>query len=594
MLVQSRDDFLHARSALLNASVIAVDTETTWTDDWDSRELMGILLHCRMPENPIYELSYYFPFRHYHDRTLFARHNENLPYEWLRDLSCVLQRTDCQYVGHGFKFDFKVLEREGIFLTGPLRDTLILSWMDNENKFSHELNELAKLVSDKKDRKELKDIAKHLGGWEKIPPEVMEKYACGDTRITFHLDEYFWPRLVEQELDGLYEREEKKLRILTKMEQRGIRIDTETALKLSEEARTKMQETLADFGYDPGKPSQLAHRLFGAQPEGLALPVLGGYSKRKSKEFPRGIPNMGEAVLSRLGHEECLRVLDYRSWQKANSTWYEGWFNKTTADSRIHPEFKQHGTVTTRLSCTKPNMQQIPRDVERTPVKSMLRSSEGTELWEFDYSQMEFRLGAIYAECEPILEAYTTGLDVHQLTSDRLRLEELTGLSKSEARYAAKQTNFLTIYGGGPAVLRYQIWRDARMDLPFQTAEEILDQFHKSYPEFRRIMKKCESVARTRGYVKMWTGRRRHFDVVWKHKDAFNSIIQGGCAEIIFDSMIQLHEEGFELVSQVHDSLWIEIPIESSEDDRAKIQKIMEWPTEQFEIPFPVDEKRLA
>lgn len=594
MLVQSREEFLQARTTLLKAAVIAVDTETNWTDDWDSRELMGISMHCRLPENGDYELSFYFPFRHNHDRTLFSKHNENLPYGWLRDLSCILERNDCIYVGHGFKFDFKVLEREGIYLTGTLRDTLILSWMDDENKFSHELNDLAKLVGDKKDRAELKNIAKSLGGWDKIPPEVMEKYASGDARITFHLHEYFWPRLIAQELDHLYEREEKKLRILTKIEQRGVAIDKDTAVKLSEEARTKMQEAKAQFGYDPAKPSQLAHRLFGAPPEGLALPILGGHSKRKSKEFPQGIPYMTEAVLSRLGVEEALRVLDWRSWQKANSTWYEGWFNKTSKDGRIHPEFKQHGTVTTRLSCTKPNMQQIPRDIERTPVKSMLRARSGFELWEFDYSQVEFRLGAIYADCEPILEAYQRGADVHQLTSDRLQLEQLTGLSKAEARYAAKQTNFLTIYGGGAAVLRYQIWRDARLDMPYTTAEEILAEFHRSYPEFKHIANKCESVARQRGYVKMWTGRRRHFDVVWKFKDAYNSIIQGGSAEIIYDSMIMLDEAGFEMVSQVHDSLWVEVPIETAEVDCQKIKEIMEWPGNQFGIPFPVDAKRLA
>jgi len=595
MLIQTREEFLQARTTLLKADVIAVDTETNWTDDWDARELMGISLHCRLPENVQYELSFYFPFRHNHDRTLFAEHNNNLPYEWLRDLSCVLERTDCIYVGHGFKFDFKVFEKEGIHITGQLRDTLLLSWMDDENKFSHELADLAKLVGDKKDRTELKNIGKHLGGWEKIPPEVMERYACGDVRICFRLHEIFWPRIVEQELEECYKHEEKRLRVLTKMEQRGIQIDKDTALRLSEEARTKMQDTLDEFGYDPGKPSQLAHRLFAAESEGgLGLPILGNPTKRKSKEFPRGLPNMSVSILSRLNHPEALRVLDYRSWQKANSTWYEGWFNKTTADSRIHPEFKQHGTVTTRWSCTRPNMQQIPRDIERTPVKRMLRSREGYELWEYDYSQMEFRLGAIYAECYPILEAYKTGTDVHQLTSDRLKLEELTGLPKAEARYAGKQTNFLTIYGGGPEVLRYQIWRDARLELPYSTASDILDEFHKSYPEWRKIMRKCEGTAKSRGYVKMWNGRRRHFDVVWKCKDAFNSIIQGGCAQIIFESMEELDDQGFEIVSQVHDALWIEVPVESSAEDQERIKKIMEWPSEKFGIPFPVDGKRLA
>jgi DNA polymerase I len=593
MLIQSREQFEHARTVLLDADTVAVDTETNWTDSWDLRELMGISTHCMIPENPNYDVSFYFPFRHEHNKNLFE--SKNLPFSWLRDLSPAFERTDCIYVGHGFKFDFKVFEKEGIYINGEVRDTLLLSWMEDENKFSHELGDLAKTVGDIKLRKELISIGKNLGGWNKIPPEVMELYACGDARITFLLYKYFWQVLENQELTKLYPREEKKLRILTKMEKRGIQIDKDTAIKLSEEALAKMQETLDEFGYDPAKPSQLAHRLFAAPPEGLGLKPIGGYSSRKSKEFaPYGIPNMSADTLSRLNHPECLRVLDYRSWQKANSTWYEGWFNKVASDGRIHPDFKQHGTITTRLSCTKPNMQQIPRDMEKTPVKSMLRAKEGYELWEFDYSQIEFRLGVIYAECTPVIEAYKQGFDVHQMTADRIGIQELSGLSQSEARYAGKQTNFLTIYGGGPTVLCYQLWRDAKIQLAFYVAEEILDGFDTTYPEFKKMRNKADSVGKSRGYVKLWTGRHCRFQWPSQTKDGFNRICQGGAAEIIFDSMIELDEQGFEIVSQVHDSLWIEIPIESSQEDRDRIHKIMEWPSEQFGIPFPVDEKQLA
>jgi DNA polymerase I len=593
LLIQSREAFEHARTVLLDADVIAVDTETNWTDSWDLRQLMGISTHCAIPENPNYDISYYFPFRHEHDENLFE--SRNLPYSWLRDLSPAFERTDCIYVGHGFKFDFKVFEKEGISITGEVRDTLLLSWMEDENKFSHELEELAKTVADKKLRKELKDIAKNLHGWEKIPPEVMELYACGDARITYLLYKYFWQVLENQGIQHLYAGEEKKLRILTKMEQRGIQIDKDTAVRLSQEALAKMQETLDEFGYDPGKPAQLAHRLFSAPPEGLGLEPIGGYSSRKSKEFaPYGIPIMDANVLSRLNHPEALRVLDYRSWQKANSTWYEGWFNKVALDSRIHPEFKQHGTITTRLSCTKPNMHQIPRDIEKTPVKSMLRAKDGFELWEFDYSQIEFRLGVVYAECLPIIKAYKEGFDVHQLTSDRIGIQDLSGLSLQEARYAGKQTNYLTIYGGGPAVLIYQLWRDAKIQLAFYVAEEILEGFNETYPEFQRMRNKAEGVGKSRGYVKLWTGRHCRFQWPSQTKDAFNRLCQGGAAEIVARSMIDLDEEGFEIVNQVHDSLWIEIPKDDSEQSRKRITTIMEWPGDQFDIPFPVDEKQLA
>lgn len=595
MLVQTRDQFDHARTILLTADVIAVDTETNWTESWDDRELMGFSTHCEIQGREGFEVSFYFPFRHQHDTDLFAVNNDNLPYGWLRDISIFLERTDCDFVFHGFKFDSQVFAKEGIEVVGnTVWDTVLMSWMDDENKFSHELDDLAKLVGDKKLRTELKKIAKNLKGWEKIPPEVMELYACGDTRITYKLKEFFQPRLEQQELISLYSREEKKMRLLTKIESKGIAIKKDVAKRLSEEAQTQMQEALAEFGYDPQKPSQLAHRLFADEPEGLGLPVLGGYSKRKSVEFAQGIPNMDKNILSRLNHPEALKVIDYRTWLKANSTWYEGWFDKTGQDGRIHPTYKQHGTKTGRLSCAKPNMQQIPRDVVKTPVKKMLASSPGTQLWEFDYSQIEFRLGAIYADCQPILRAYVEGADVHQLTSERIGIENLSGLSREESRYAGKQTNFLTIYGGGASVLVFQIYRDTKIILPLDTAEEILSAFHSSYPEFRKIANKCESVAQSRGYVKLWTGRRRHFDVVWECYKAFNSIVQGGAADIVCDSMVMLDDEGYDLVSQVHDSIWIEIPEDDVENEVNKIMKIMEWPGPEFGIPFPVDAKRLA
>lgn len=605
-LIQTREQFDLARTVLLQADVIAVDTESNWDtfmeskkrnnwdSSWDDQRLMGLSTHCEIKGSGM-EMSYYFPFRHQHDKELFSVNNNNLPYEWLRDLAPALEKEDCTYVFHNFKFDKRILEWEGIEVIGHVEDTMLLSWMENENKFSHALEDLAKLVEDKKLRKELHEIAKNLKGWNKIPPEVMALYACGDVRVTFKLRDYFLPLLEEQELLSLYPREEQKMNVLYKIEKRGVGVHKDIAMQLSEEAVAKMQVALIEFGYDPQKPSQLAHRLFAEPPEGLGLLPIGGFSKRKSVEFPQGLPNMDKNVLSRLGHKECLKVIEYRTWLKANTTWYGGWFYKTAKDGRIHPTFKQHGTVTTRLSGEKPNMQQIPRDIEKYPVKKMLKAKDGYELWEFDYSQIEFRLGAIYAECKPILDAYLQGFDVHKLTSERIGIQELSGLSEEDARYAGKQTNFLTIYGGGTEVLIFQIWRDTKIALDYDVAETILERFHSELPEFRCCANKCESVARSRGFVKLWTGRRRHYkDIPWKCYTAFNSIVQGGAAEIVSESLIMLDEIGIELVSQVHDSVWVEIPKDEVEVTKAKIVETMEWPFKEFKLPFPVEAKRLA
>jgi DNA polymerase-1 len=606
MLIQTREQFELARTVLLQADLIAVDLETNWDTfpkqnawdtEWDDKRLMGISTHCEIDEG--WEMSYYFPFRHNEfDRGLFKENNENLPYSWLRELAPALEKADCTYIFHNFKGDDHVLRKEGIEVCGTVYDTMIMSWMDNENRFSHALEDVGREIEEKKLGKELKEIAKALKGWNKIPPEVMALYACEDARITYKLFFYFREKLEQQELLELYPREERKIKLLRKMENLGVGVDKEIARRLSVEALKNMQAAQASFGYDPNKPSQLAHRLFSEPPEGLGLPVIGGYSKRKSIEFaPHGIPNMDKNVLSRLGHEECLKVIEYRRWMKANSTWYEGWFYKTASDDRIHPTFKQHGTKTSRVSHSRPNMGQIPRDIEKYPVKKMLKARDGYQLWGFDYSQIEFRIGAIYAGCKPILEAYLGGFDVHKLTSETIGIQELSGLNAEESRYAGKQTNFLTIFGGGVEVLIFQIYRDTKIILPYDTADAILngpEGFHKKFPEFKRCAYKCENVAKANGFVKLWNGWKRHFDAPWEAYKAFNSICQGGAAQIMWESALMLDEAGYDLINLVHDDIWIEIPTEQVETSVPKIIEMMEWPGEEFGLPFPVEPKRLA
>lgn len=599
MLIQSREQFEAARTTLIEAELIAIDTETNWTNNWDSRHLMGISTFCPVPTSTDHYVAFYFPFRHNPDKTLFPKYSDNLPIEWLRELQIALERENVQWIFHNAKFDVQVFAKEGIDICGFYYDTVILSHMDNENKFSHELDDLAKLVRDKKLRSELHTIAKQLGngkievGWSKIPPEVMSLYAEGDARITWELKHFFEPRLKEQELWHLYPREYERSRVLTRMEQRGIGVDKEIATQLSLSAQNQMTKSLAEFGYDPMKPSQLAHRLFGVPPEGLGLQPS-GWSSRKSVEFSQGLPIMNAEVLSRLNHPEAQKVLDYRSWMKADGTWYKPWVTMCDRNDRVHPSYRQHGTKTTRLSCEKPNMQQIPRNMDKTPVKKMLKAKDDYELWSFDYNQIEFRLAVVYAEVPELMEGLKGDLDVHKVTMELCGIQELTGLSFEDARYVGKQSNFALLYGAGYEVLLKQIWRDARLELPDHVGEAIHSEFHRAYPQFRQIAYKAERGARKRGWVKGWTGRKRHFDVAWECHKAFNSIIQMGAAEIVCDSMIKLDKEGFELVSQVHDDIWIEIPKDEVEEQKTKILSIMDWASVEFPIPFTVGAKKLA
>lgn len=595
MLVTVKN-FEEVMSFLQGKELLTCDTETNFCELQQDRYLIGIAI-LGVDETTGKERSFYFPYRHENDLKL-NEDDVNLPEKLLLPVVDLVQTH--KTIWHNGKFDLRQLAQEGLDADSIFYyDTLLLSFMENENKFSHELSSLGKLVGEKKLGKELDEIAKNLGngdkakGWVKIPPTVMGKYAEEDVLITWKLFKLFFSRVEKDEQLSLYPREVKIAHLIRRIEDIGVLIDRSEAEKLAAQTQLDLKELHRKLGFDPMKPSELAHRLYALPPEGLGFQPE-AFSSRRSKEFAQGIPTMNEETLSRLEHPVVDDVLTYRGKLKALSTWYLGFLEKMGHDDRLHPDFKQHGTKTTRWSCANPNLHQLPRDTENTPVKKLLRATPNYQLWEFDYSQVEFRLGAVYAECYTILNTYRQGGDVHKITAQNIGAYRKFPQEPDQARYVGKQTNFLTIYGGGAKVLKKQLWRDAKIDLPQSECKIILDKFHKAYPEFRDIMAKVERSALRRGYIKLWNGRKRHFSEDYECRKAYNSLVQGGAAQIMIESMLELEKAGFRLVSQVHDSVWIEIPEDEVETQIPKIKEIMEWPSDSFDCPFPVDAKRLA
>lgn len=580
MLIQDREQFVYAKSVLLDADVIAVDTETHWTDKWDERFLMGFSTFCEVKGRDM-EIAFYFPFDHEHDNTLFG--SENLPVEWLREFEAIFQRDDVTLLFHNAKFDLQVFKRSGVDITAPFYDTMLMSYMVDENS-THALKKLGVLhiSSDADDeQQDVKKLTKLCGGWDNIPPDAMEPYACKDVELTYRLWEFFTPQLQAQELDGLWPDEADFCRCLQLMEERGIRLDIPAAKQQAYLAEARMQAIQEKLGFDPAKPRQLAHKLYSQPPEGLGLlPVALGKNLLASPivlsngKVIRHIPAMGEDMLQTYNDPIIADVLDYREAQKALSTWFSGFLDKVCADGRLHPNFKQHGTKTTRLSCAEPNLQQLPRDIERG-VKTLMLPTEGYELWEFDYSQVEFRLAACYAKEPVLIEGYLAGNDFHSITA------ELLGISRQHA----KTVNFAILYGAGPRKLAEQL------NCSESEGRQVLAQFRDAYPRLAQVAQDAEKAAQ-RGWIRYWTGRRRHFEFPSEYHKAFNSVVQGGAAEIMKRTMLKFYREYPEIrmVCQVHDALWFET---QSEEELDIIQKVMEWPGTEFPTPFPVDRKRL-
>lgn len=609
MLVQTRKNFEALRTALLQAKIIAIDTETTGLEVWYDHQMIGVSLYCAL-QGTEYYLNAYLPFRHNPRRqeSLF-NFSENLPIEWLRELKPVFDRDDVEWVLHNAKFDMAVLLKEGVELKGQITDVGVLSHLVDENG-SHKLKDLAAKYYGHDEKKAQEALKKLLGQkmrFAETYPKEMEEYACKDAELTYRLRAEFLPELHKDNLLHLVGREELFTHCLFEMERYGVGVDCELAKSLSDEANAQMRVIEDELGFDPNKDGLLARRLFAAPPDGLGLTPLPPLTKVKHEYWPDGIPSMTEETLSAYDNPVVTLVLRYRGLVKAQTTWFKKFLllQARSADGRLHPTYNQNGTKTSRLSCSKPNVQQLPRKDEtegshlRQRVrKLMIPASPGFELWEFDYEQIEQRLTTVYTDDEEWTQRFTAGEDPHQA------LANLLGVSRQAAKHGA----YTTLYGGGAERLAetlerlHRLTTGEKITFPIDEAKRIIDGFFQLHPRVRRLMQTAERTARRQGYIKLWTGRRRHFLPFDAHK-AFNSLIQGGAAELMKETMLMFHsfnqepvKPPYRMVAQVHDSLWFEIPPDSPEL-HTEIKITMEWPTydERFKgIPFPVDAKKLA
>ena len=527
-------------------SPTCIDTETNITDRYHERYLMGIAI-AKDAE------TFYIPVRH---ASWMDPDGQNLdPPEDL------LTHVRGELVFHNAKFDIHVLRNAGVIIPeNRIYDTMLMAHLIDENRFSYALDSIAGEVLGVHKEKDLAKIMKRE--WESIAAPIMAKYAEQDARIT--LDLYQALKSKFEPYEEVWKVDEKFMLLLQDMEMKGVPLDLEQTKSLRDMAKKRLADINNEIGFDPAKPSQLHKKLFGIPPEGLWLKV--------TQRTPGGKPQVNTAFLEQCNHPIAGLLLEWRGLQKQLTSYYEAYINRVEGYGRIHAEFKQHGTVTGRLSCADPNMQQIPRE---SPVKKLFIAEPGKELWEIDFKNIEMRLAAVYSKQEGLLDVFKNEGDVHQRTADELGI----------TRQHAKIINFLIIYGGGAIALQNQLGVDHKK------ATALITKYRSAYPKLFDVMNQATEVGRDAGEVRLWSGRKRHFKWPSESIKAFNSIIQGGSFEIVKRSMLLLAAEGYDIRSQVHDSVWLMV---SNSSEIIKAEHIMsDWTEELFGLKFSVESKRL-
>lgn len=385
----------------------------------------------------------------------------------------------------------------------------------------------------------------------------------------------------------LWEIESDFIRLIARIKQRGIKIDTAFSRKKAIEGTRILNSIRAELGWNPGSPQQLGKYLI----DDLGLPIL-KRTPNNAPSFDKEALEEYELHLEATGDLTAQKVLTYRGWQKTVSSNFQAYLDLMDENEILHPNYKVHGARTCRLSCEKPNLQQIPRespkpwngDVKKAFIprdkelyeqillaqRRIASISDSLKLRTFDFKQVEFRLAAAYAKERELLEIFNSGADIFTEMSQRL----------GRPRHQIKTFVYATLYGAGKSKI------SLILKVPKWEADDLYDEYHGTWPGFKRISEKASQLASRDGYINYWTGRRRHLTKGESHK-AFNAIIQGGAFEIIKRRMLAL-PIWEPIVLQVHDSITVE------DDDNCDIDRIKKTledvpESKEFGVKFEVD-----
>lgn len=393
--------------------------------------------------------------------------------------------------------------------------------------------------------------------------------------------------------DELYNTIEFPLaQVLADMTRTGVLVDRQGIESFGQALRGELDQVLARIyqevgstSFNPNSPKQLGEMLF----DTMGLP--------HGKKTQRGWSTDAETLEALRGYPLVDDVLQYRAYQKLNSTYVEGLLKVIGPDGRIHSTFNQTEARTGRLSSDNPNLQNIPI---RTELGSKLRAyfvaRPGWVLVDADYSQIELRILAHITGDEQMQQAFLEGEDIHRSTAAKIY-----GLDPSEVtprlRSSAKAINFGIMYGKGA----YSLSKDIGVSV--KEADEFLKSYLAAFPKVSDYMDRTIADARERGYVSTLFGRRRalpelsssNFNIRSSgERMARNTPIQGTAADVIKLAMVRvwrrLRAEGLQsrLILTVHDELIVEAP----EAEAAQAARILQEEMEgcvQYAVPLSTD-----
>ncbi|WP_052195407.1 DNA polymerase I [Deinococcus radiopugnans] len=417
--------------------------------------------------------------------------------------------------------------------------------------------------------------------------------APGRAAITARLLTDLPPQLDEARTK-LYEEMEKPLAaVLTRMEVRGVRLDSEYLRGLAASTAARLQTLEAEIFEHAGREFSIRSPQ---QLETVLYDELGLASGKKTKLTGKRSTAVSALEPLRDEHAVIPLLLEYRELDKLRGTYLDplpSLVNPRT--NRLHTTFAQTAVATGRLSSLNPNLQNIPiRSEVGREIRKGFIADKGFCLIAADYSQIELRLLA-HISGDPLMQqAFQEGADIHRRTAAQVLGLDEGGITPDQRR-AAKTVNFGVLYG----MSAHRLSND--LHIPYAEAASFIEIYFSTYPGIRKYIDETLEFGRTHGYVETMYGRRRYVPELTAtnrnvreagERLAYNMPIQGTASDIIKLAMVKLDREldalGARLLLQVHDELLIEAPEGRADEVAAITRQIMEGAA-QLSVPLAVE-----
>jgi DNA polymerase I-like protein with 3'-5' exonuclease and polymerase domains len=491
---------------------------------------------------------------------------------------------------HNAKFDVKMLLHHFDVEVRGLFDTYLTSQLIGAGRTEGGHGLAA--VSDRH-LGELVDKSMQLSDWSGPLSDGQYEYAAKDAALMLPLYARLSARLYELSLQEVARLEFDCVLPMAAMELAGMALDAECWRHLvvnlerahellSDELKRELAAgvpQLTLFGEPPNinldSPTQVMEAL-----ERMGIKVEGTRSwqlQPLSKEHPA-----------------IEKLLEYRSVQKLLSSYGAAVLDHMNpVTGRIHADFRQMGATGGRMSCSDPNLQQVPNTPE---YRACFRAPAGRKLVIADYSQIELRILADWSQDTALVKALMSGEDLHRVTASQMLGIALEEVSK-EQRAAAKQLNYGIMYGLGAQGL------GARIGCSLEEAEVLLRKYFDAYSGVASFLRDAAERAVTDRETRTRSGRLIYFSfdandraqVAGAQRLGKNAPIQGSSADITKRSLALLYEAlkpiDAKIVNCIHDEIVIEAAEEQAEEVAAILEREMIEAAREFirSVPVTVD-----